>query len=60
IELDDRNRLRNRVKHAVATEMLAKSITKKPKKVKPGYKKKMQAEMEKVKKRQRRMNQKKR
>lgn len=60
IELDDRNRRRNRVKHADETEMLAKSIIKKPKKVKPGYKKKMQAEMEKVKKRQRRMNQKKR
>ncbi|MCM3566591.1 DEAD/DEAH box helicase [Neobacillus mesonae] len=60
IELEDRNRRKTRVRQADETDMLAKSIVRKPKKVKPGYKKKMQSEMEKVKKRQRRLNQKKR
>jgi len=36
-------------------DKMAKSLVKKPQKVKPGYKKKMQTEMDKIKKRQRRL-----
>ncbi|WP_042355029.1 DEAD/DEAH box helicase [Bacillus rubiinfantis] len=59
IELEHRNRRKTRVKQTDETDMLAKSIVKKPKKVKPGYKKKMQSEMEKIKKRQRKLKQRK-
>lgn len=59
VELDSRNRRRTRVKQEDETEKLAKSIVKKPKQVKPGYKKKMKTEMDKIKRRQRRLNQRK-
>ncbi|WML30680.1 DEAD/DEAH box helicase [Neobacillus sp. OS1-32] len=59
LKIDDRNRRKSRVKQADEVDKMAKSMIKKPKKVKPGYKKKMQSEMEKIKKRQRRINQKK-
>jgi len=59
VELNDRNRRKSRVKGENETDKLAKSLVKKPNKVKPGYKKKMQSEMDKIKKRQRKLSQKK-
>ncbi|MCM3765307.1 DEAD/DEAH box helicase [Neobacillus niacini] len=59
IELENRNRRKTRVKQKDEADKLAKSVVKKPKQVKPGYKKKMQAEMDKIKKRQRKLNKKK-
>lgn len=59
IELPDRNKRKNRQKQSTEIDEIAKKIVKKPKKVKPGYKKKMQAELEKIKKRQRRQMKKK-
>ncbi|MED4204437.1 DEAD/DEAH box helicase [Neobacillus mesonae] len=59
IKLEDRNRRKMRVRQADEADLIAKSIIKKPKKVKPGYKKKMQAEMDKIKKRKRKLDQKK-
>jgi ATP-dependent RNA helicase CshB len=59
IELAERNRRKTRVRQEDEADRLAKSLVKKPKKVKPGYKKKMQSEIESIKKRQRRLNQKK-
>ncbi|NRD80780.1 DEAD/DEAH box helicase [Bacillus sp. BRMEA1] len=59
VEIEARNRRKTRVKQENETDRLAKSIVRKPNKVKPGYKKKMQSEMESIKKRQRRLNQKK-
>lgn len=56
IEISDRNRRKKRQKGKDEIEEKAKSMVKKPKKVKPGYKKKIQAEVEKIKKRQRRLN----
>ncbi len=51
VELDDRNRRKNRVKHENEAEKKANLLVRKPQKVKPGYKKKMQWEMDKIKKR---------
>ncbi|MDN3018554.1 DEAD/DEAH box helicase [Paenibacillus sp. BSR1-1] len=59
VEADERNKRKTRVRQEDEADKLAKSIIKKPQKVKPGYKKKMQWEMDKIKKRQRRLNQKK-
>lgn len=59
IELDDRNRRKTRVRQEDAADKAAKSMIRKPSKVKPGYKKKMQWEMDKIKKRQRRIDQRK-
>jgi ATP-dependent RNA helicase CshB len=59
VELEERNKRKNRVKQEGQAEKTAKSMIKKPQKVKPGYKKKMQAEMDKIVKRQRRLNKKK-
>lgn len=59
VVLDDRNRRKTRVRKEDAADKVAKAFIKKPQKVKPGYKKKMQWEMDKVKKRQRRLDQKK-
>ncbi len=59
VELDDRNRRKTRVKQENEVDKLAKSLVRKPNKVKPGYKKKMQWEMDKIKKRQRKLNQRK-
>ncbi|UQD52776.1 DEAD/DEAH box helicase [Bacillus methanolicus] len=58
VEISGRNRRRNRQKQADEAVLIAKSLVRKPKKVKPGYKKKMQAEIEKIKKRQRKLQQK--
>ncbi|MGG1400522.1 DEAD/DEAH box helicase [Bacillus salipaludis] len=59
VEIEDRNRRKTRVKQEDAADKMAKSMIKKPQKVKPGYKKKMQWEMDKIKKRQRKLNQRK-
>lgn len=58
-EIEERNRRQNRKKKESPGEAVAKSLVSKPKKVKPGYKKKMQAEMDKIKKRQNRLQKKK-
>lgn len=55
IELDDRNRRKNRKKLVDEIDLKAKSLVKKPKKVKPGYKKKMQQQVETIKKREKRI-----
>lgn len=55
IELDDRNRRKNRKKQVEEIDLKAKSLVKKPKKVKPGYKKKMQQQVETIKKREKRI-----
>ncbi|MED4530740.1 DEAD/DEAH box helicase [Metabacillus fastidiosus] len=57
-ELEDRNRRHKRKRQENEVDKAAKSIVQKPKKVKPGYKKKMSQEMEQFKKRQRRLNRK--
>ncbi|WP_462412241.1 DEAD/DEAH box helicase [Neobacillus sp. Marseille-QA0830] len=59
IELEERNRRKTRKKPEEQEDHLIKAITKKPKQVKPGYKKKQQAEIDKIKKRQRRLKAKK-
>ena len=59
INLGDRNKRKNRQKQGDEIEQRAKSLVKKPQKVKPGYKKKISAEVEKIKKRQRRIERKK-
>ncbi|WP_312093204.1 C-terminal helicase domain-containing protein, partial [Niallia sp.] len=56
IELEDRNRRKNRKKQVDEIDLKAKSLVKKPKKVKPGYKKKMQQQVETIKKREKRIN----
>ncbi|MBS4191320.1 DEAD/DEAH box helicase [Bacillus sp. FJAT-49705] len=58
-DLGQRNKRKNRQKQADDIDKQAKSIVKKPKKVKPGYKKKMQSEIESFKKRQKRLQRKK-
>lgn len=58
VDIGDRNRRKNRQKQADEIDKQAKTMVKKPKKVKPGYKKKIQAEVDKIKKRQRRLNRK--
>ncbi|PLS01785.1 DEAD/DEAH box helicase [Neobacillus cucumis] len=54
-EIDDRNKRKTRVKKEDEADRTAKSLVKKPQKVKPGYKKKMQWELDKIKKRQRKI-----
>ncbi|WP_226667386.1 DEAD/DEAH box helicase [Metabacillus litoralis] len=56
--LEDRKRRQNRKRVTDDADALAKSIVQKPKKVKPGYKKKMGREMEQIKKRKRRLDRK--
>jgi ATP-dependent RNA helicase CshB len=56
IDLEDRNKRKTRKKQEDETDKLAKSLIRKPQKVKPGYKKKMQTEMNEIKKRQRKIN----
>jgi ATP-dependent RNA helicase CshB len=58
VELEDRNRRKSRKKQENDVDKLAKSIIRKPTKVKPGYKKKMKWEMDEIKKRQRRLKKK--
>ncbi|MBM7604721.1 ATP-dependent RNA helicase CshB [Metabacillus crassostreae] len=57
-DLEDRKRRQNRKRVTDEADALAKSIVQKPKKVKPGYKKKMGREMEQIKKRKRRLDRK--
>lgn len=57
--IEERNKRQNRKKKEDSGEVMAKSLVSKPKKVKPGYKKKMQWEMDKIKKRHNRLNKKK-
>lgn len=59
VDLEDRNKRKRRRPTVDDADKLAKSIIRKPKKVKPGYKKKMQAEIKQVQKRQRRITNKK-
>ncbi|WHY84741.1 DEAD/DEAH box helicase [Neobacillus novalis] len=59
VEVDERNKRKTRVRKEDDAEKIAKSMVKKPQKVKPGYKKKMQWEMDKIKKRKRRIDQRK-
>ena len=55
IDLKERHQRKNRVKQENAIDVKAKAMVRKPKKVKPGYKRNMKWEMEKVKKRERRI-----
>lgn len=59
VELGDRNKRKNRQKQENPIDQKAKTLIRKPEKVKPGYKKKMKWEMDKVKKRERRIQRKK-
>lgn len=54
-KLDDRKRRLKRKREADETDAAARRLVQKPSKVKPGYKKKMNREMEEFKKRQRRI-----
>ncbi|MED4227476.1 DEAD/DEAH box helicase [Neobacillus cucumis] len=54
-EIDERNKRKTRVRKEDEADRTAKSMIKRPQKVKPGYKKKMQWEMDKIKKRQRKI-----
>lgn len=54
-ELKDRHARKNRQKHENEIDAKAKSLVRKPKKVKPGYKRNMKWEMDKIKKRERRI-----
>ena len=53
IELKERHARQNRVKNENEIEKIAKAKVRKPKKVKPGYKRNMKWEMEKIKKKER-------
>lgn len=59
VELEDRNKRKKRKKQVDEIDLKAKSLFQKPKKVKPGYKKKIQHETENFKKRQKRIQKKK-
>lgn len=54
IELKERHARKKRVKHENEIEKIAKAKVRKPKKVKPGYKKAMKWEMDKIKRKERR------
>ncbi|WP_071460148.1 DEAD/DEAH box helicase [Bacillus massilinigeriensis] len=58
-EISDRNKRKKRKKQEDGTETIAQSLVRKPNKVKPGYKKKMQADIDKIKKRAKRLQKKK-
>ncbi|WP_026583844.1 DEAD/DEAH box helicase [Bacillus sp. J33] len=58
INLDNRNKRKTRQKQTDDIDKKAASLVQKPKKVKPGYKKKMKWEMDKIKKRERRIKRK--
>ncbi len=59
VEIKERHARKNRLKQEDEIDRKAVSIVKKPAKVKPGYKKKMAQEIEKIKKRERRLKRKK-
>ncbi|MBM7577611.1 DEAD/DEAH box helicase [Jeotgalibacillus terrae] len=56
VELNDRHKRSSRPKGENEIDKKAKSLIRKPKKVKPGYKKKMNYKMEQIKKKERRKN----
>lgn len=58
VKLDDRNKRKNRQRQTDEIDKKASSLVQKPKKVKPGYKRKRKWEMEKIKKRERRIKRK--
>ncbi|WP_077213997.1 DEAD/DEAH box helicase [Bacillus dakarensis] len=58
VEIGDRNKRKKRQRVIDEVDVAARSVIKKPKKVKPGYKKKMQQEVDKFKKRQKRIKKK--
>lgn len=58
VEIEDRNRRKKRKKDPDESDILARTIVKKPKKIKPGYKKKLKKEMEMIKRRSRRLKRK--
>lgn len=58
VEIGDRNRRKKRQRQQNEVDIQAKRVIKKPSKVKPGYKKKMQSEIDKFKKRQNRLKKK--
>ncbi|MFT4412656.1 DEAD/DEAH box helicase [Fredinandcohnia humi] len=58
IQIGERNKRKTRQKQVDEVEKFAQSKVKKPKKVKPGYKKKMNREIEEIKKRQKRLKRK--
>ena len=58
VEIDARNKRKNRKKQGNEIDEKAKKMVKKPNKVKPGYKKKVQREVENFKKRERRLQKK--
>jgi len=55
VEIADRNKRQKRQKKVNEVDVRVKSMVKKPQKVKPGYKKKMQADIDKMKKRTQRI-----
>ncbi|MBS4199689.1 DEAD/DEAH box helicase [Bacillus sp. FJAT-49732] len=55
VEITERNRRKNRTKTITEGELKARQLVRKPEKVKPGYKKKMQAQREQIKRRERKM-----
>ncbi|WP_338470271.1 DEAD/DEAH box helicase [Niallia sp. XMNu-256] len=59
VDLGERNKRNKRQKQVNEIDLKVKTMVKKPKKVKPGYKKKLQQETESLKRRQKRMNKKK-
>lgn len=59
VEIAERNKRKNRQKQGTEVDVTAKRMVKKPKQVKPGYKKKIKTEVEKIKKQERRRNRKK-
>ncbi|RHW41037.1 DEAD/DEAH box helicase [Neobacillus notoginsengisoli] len=59
VEIGERNKRKARKRTVADTERVAKAMVKKPSKIKPGYKKKINAEIEKIKRRQNRLKNKK-
>lgn len=55
VSITERNKRKNRKKQTDEVEEKARNLVRKPKKVKPGYKKKINQQVEKIKKRERRM-----
>ncbi|MBS4217132.1 DEAD/DEAH box helicase [Bacillus sp. FJAT-49711] len=56
VEIGERNRRKNRTKTVSDEEIKARQLVRKPQKVKPGYKKKMEVQREQIKRRERKMN----
>jgi ATP-dependent RNA helicase CshB len=56
IDIDERNKRKNRKKQASPIDVKAKTMVRKSTKVKPGYKKKHQRETEEFKRKQRRIS----